>query len=49
LRQSLKAYILILALGALTVKAQEKLPLKLIKAIPTPGFTGDFDHFEWQG
>ena len=34
-----------LALCALTVKAQEKLPLKLIATIPMPGFTGDFDHF----
>jgi len=45
LRQSLKPYILILALCTLTVKAQEKLPLKLIKTTPMPGFTGDFDHF----
>jgi hypothetical protein len=34
-----------LALCPLTVKAQEKLPLKLIATIPMPGFTGDFDHF----
>src|SRR6202045_4729004 len=34
-----------LALCALTVKAQEKLPLKLIATIPMPSFTGDFDHF----
>jgi len=27
------------------VRAQEKLPLKLIKTTPMPGFTGDFDHF----
>jgi DNA-binding beta-propeller fold protein YncE len=45
LRQLLKAYIVILVLSALTVKAQEKLPLKLIKATPMPGFVGDFDHF----
>ena len=25
--------------------AQEKLPLKLIRTTPLPGFTGDFDHF----
>jgi len=34
-----------LVLCALTVKAQEKLPLKLIATTPMPGFTGDFDHF----
>ncbi len=45
MKQSLKAYIVIMVLCALTVKAQEKLPLKLIKATPMPGFTGDFDHF----
>jgi WD40 repeat protein len=44
-RQSLKIYITILALCVLTVKAQEKLPLKLIVTTPMPGFTGDFDHF----
>jgi DNA-binding beta-propeller fold protein YncE len=33
------------AQSALTVKAQEKLPLKLIVTTPMPGFTGDFDHF----
>src|SRR5258707_13007756 len=33
------------ALCALPVKAQEKLPLKLIATTPMPGFTGDFDHF----
>ncbi len=27
------------------MKAQEKLPLKLITTTPMPGFTGDFDHF----
>ncbi len=35
----------ILALCALAVQAQEKLPLKLITTTPMPGFTGDFDHF----
>ena len=44
-RQSLKVYRMILALWALTVKAQENLPLKLITTTPMPGFTGDFDHF----
>ena len=36
---------MMLALCSLAVKAQEKLPLKLITTIPMPGFTGDFDHF----
>src|ERR1700724_2102516 len=36
---------IILTLCAPTVKAQEKLPLKLIATIPMPGFTGDLDHF----
>jgi DNA-binding beta-propeller fold protein YncE len=45
LRQSPKICIMALALCALTVKAQEKLPLKLIATTPMPGFTGDFDHF----
>src|SRR5713226_1596816 len=36
---------MILALCALAVQAQEKLPLKLIKTTPMPGFMGDFDHF----
>src|SRR5467141_1419784 len=31
--------------SALTLNAQEKLPLKLITTTPMPGFTGDFDHF----
>jgi hypothetical protein len=30
---------------AVPVKAQEKLPLKLVATTPMPGFTGDFDHF----
>jgi hypothetical protein len=29
----------------ITLKAQEKPPLKLITTTPMPGFTGDFDHF----
>src|SRR5260221_2973877 len=45
LRHSLKIYMVILALCAVTVKAQERLPLKLITTTPMPGFTGDFDHF----
>ena len=46
MRRSLKISIMmLLALCALTVKAQEKLPLKLIATTPMPSFTGDFDHF----
>src|SRR5882757_4372574 len=45
LRQSVRAYVMILALCALVATAQEKLPLKLIATTPMPGFTGDFDHF----
>jgi DNA-binding beta-propeller fold protein YncE len=45
LRQSLKIFMVALALCVLTVKAQEKLPLKLIATTSMPGFTGDFDHF----
>src|SRR5258708_36899719 len=45
LRNLLKIYMVILALCAVTVRAQEKLPLKLIATTPMPGFTGDFDHF----
>jgi DNA-binding beta-propeller fold protein YncE len=36
---------MMLVLCAVTVKAQEKLPLKLIITTPMSGFTGDFDHF----
>jgi DNA-binding beta-propeller fold protein YncE len=45
LRRSLKVCTILLALGVLTLKAQENLPLKLITTTPMPGFTGDFDHF----
>jgi len=45
LGQLLKICVMAWALCALTVKAQEKLPLKLIATTPMPGFTGDFDHF----
>src|ERR1700730_10468454 len=30
---------------SVSVKAQEKAPLKLITTTPLPGFSGDFDHF----
>jgi DNA-binding beta-propeller fold protein YncE len=36
---------LLLAVCTLRVKAEEKLPLRLIKTTPMPGFKGDFDHF----
>ena len=45
MRHSLKVYLLILTLGVVVAKAQEKLPLKLIARTPMPGFAGDFDHF----
>src|SRR6267154_6669535 len=44
-RQSLKIWLITLVLSTLAVKAQEKLPLKLIATTPMLGFTGDFDHF----
>src|SRR6202023_1314759 len=44
-RQSPKICMMIMALCAVAVKAQEKAPLKLIATTPLPGFTGDFDHF----
>src|ERR1700724_2123702 len=44
-RQSPKICMMIMALCAVAVKAQEKPPLKLIATTPMPGFTGDFDHF----
>src|SRR6202171_834380 len=36
---------MIVAVCALMVEAQEKLPLKLIIRTPMPGYEGDFDHF----
>ena len=45
MQQLLKICSMMVALCATTVKAQEKLPLKLIATTPMPGFTGDFDHF----
>lgn len=45
MRRALTVYMMILAVYVITVKAQEKLPLKLIRRTPMPGFTGDFDHF----
>ena len=45
MRRALTVYMMILAVYVITVKAQEKLPLKLIRRTPMPGFMGDFDHF----
>src|ERR1700736_2903267 len=45
LRASLTICVLAFGLFAPMVKAQEKLPLKLIASTPLPGFTGDLDHF----
>jgi DNA-binding beta-propeller fold protein YncE len=43
--RSLKICMMAMALCALTVRGQEKLPLKLVATVSMPGFTGDFDHF----
>ena len=45
MRKSVKIWMVILISCAVPVKAQEKLPLKLVATTPMPGFTGDFDHF----
>src|ERR1700730_16273825 len=45
LRASLTICVLTFGLFAPALKAQEKLPLKLIAPTPLPGFTGDLDHF----
>ncbi len=46
MRHELRIIMVVLAFcSALTLSAQEKLPLKLITTTPMPGFTGDFDHF----
>ena len=45
LRASLTICMLTFGLFAPAMKAQEKLPLKLIAITPLPGFTGDLDHF----
>jgi DNA-binding beta-propeller fold protein YncE len=36
---------MVLAILAVTVQAQDKPPLKLVKTTPLPGYTGDLDHF----
>ena len=45
MQQSLKFCLIILFSCLASVKAQEKLPLRLVATTPMPGFTGDFDHF----
>src|SRR5882757_8570231 len=45
LRQSLRICLMTFAVCVVAVRAQEKLPLKLIATTPMPGFTGDLDHF----
>jgi DNA-binding beta-propeller fold protein YncE len=45
LRKSWKVCLIALGLCAVTVQAQQKLPLKLVATTPLPGFTGDLDHF----
>jgi DNA-binding beta-propeller fold protein YncE len=44
-KRTLVVFSLLLSALALTVGAQEKLPLKLAVTTPLPGFSGDFDHF----
>lgn len=43
--KSWKACLIAFGLCAVTVQAQDKLPLKLVATTPLPGFTGDLDHF----
>jgi DNA-binding beta-propeller fold protein YncE len=43
-RQSLNFLVMVLTL-VIVANAQQEPPLKLIKTIAMPGFTGDFDHF----
>src|ERR1700722_20990378 len=45
MRKSVKIWMVMLISCAVPVKAQEKLPLKLVATTPMPGFAGDFDHF----
>ena len=46
MHKSLKTCLMIIfSLCVVPVKAQEKVPLKLITTTPLPGFTGDLDHF----
>ena len=44
-RTFLGIFLAVLSFCALNCRAQEKLPLKLIKTTPLPGYTGDLDHF----
>jgi DNA-binding beta-propeller fold protein YncE len=44
-RVSLAVCLIAFAVIAGSVKAQEKLPLKLIETTELPGYTGDLDHF----
>jgi DNA-binding beta-propeller fold protein YncE len=45
LRNLWKPCFIAFGLCAVTVQAQQKLPLKLVATTPLPGFTGDLDHF----
>src|SRR4029077_16089365 len=45
MRRNWTTVLLLTLFLAITVNAQEKQPLRLIKTTPLPGFTGDFDHF----
>ena len=46
-RRAVRVTIIFLFCGALVALSQEKTqaPLKLLRSVPLPGFTGDFDHF----
>src|ERR1700680_2652050 len=49
LQKPLVLCMIALGLCAAAMKAQEKLPLKLIATTPLPGVTGDLDHFGGDG
>src|SRR6267143_1950469 len=47
MRKSYGLILIVLLVVALSVLAQGKPPLRLVRSIPMPGFEGgDFDHFE---
>jgi DNA-binding beta-propeller fold protein YncE len=47
MRKSYGLFLIVLLVVALSVLAQGKPPLRLVRSIPMPGFEGgDFDHFE---
>jgi len=44
-RTFLAIFLAVLGFSTLNCTAQEKLPLKLVKTTPLPGYAGDLDHF----